>query len=224
MIDCLRKISILKFLKNKGLSLLRQPYLPKLRANIDSECSVITNNCFGGRIPQDLGYPYNSPTAGLFICYPDYIFFLKNLKQAINQKITFRGGESKYPEIDDYLKTLSWKVPVGYITIEGIDIEIVFLHYHSEQEALDKWERRCKLINFNKLIIFGSDNDRCTKQDISEFLSLPYENKFFFSAHDYGFPNTNEYAYIKEMSRDGKVNTYNRAHILYRYLTRLKYS
>lgn len=212
----------IQIIKKSALFILRKPYLSKLRNYIPEESSIITNNCFGGRIPQDLNYPYNSPTAGLFICYPDYIYFLKNLQKAINQPIVFRGG-SKYTDIDSYLKTLSWTVPVGTIVVDNIEIEIIFLHYHSEQEAREKWERRCKRINLDKLVIFGSDNDRCTKQDVIEFLKLPYSHKFFFSAHDFDIPNSNEYAFIKEMSKDKKINTYNKAHILYKYLSKLKY-
>lgn len=222
MISRIKSNPILQSIKKSVLLALRKPYIKKIRNYIPKDSSIITNNCFGGRIPQDLNYPYNSPTAGLFICYPDYITFLLNMQYAINQPIVFRGG-SKYPEIDKYLKTLSWEVPVGIIKIDDKEIEIIFLHYHSEKEAKDKWERRCKRINLDKLIIFGSDNDRCTRQDVIDFLALPYKHKFFFSAHDYGFPDSEEYAFIKEMEKDQKVNTYNKAHILYRYLTKLKY-
>ncbi len=222
MITKIKSNTTLQHLKKSILLWMRKPYLPTLRANIPPDCSIITNNCFGGRIPQDLKYPYNSPTAGLFICYPDYIKFLQNLPYAIHTPIKFKK-ESKYPEIDNYLKSLSWEVPIGSIELKDTEIEIIYLHYHSEQEAKDKWERRCKRINLNNLIIFGSDNDRCTKQDVIDFLSLPYEHKFFFSAHDFGLPNSSEYAFIKEMEKNQQVNTYNKAHILYKYLKRLKY-
>lgn len=223
MIKYLRKINFLQWIKRSFLFLLRKQYLPKLNAHISSDCSIITNNCFGGRIPQDLGFPYNSPTAGLFICYPDYINFLVNLKIAIKSPVFFKN-QSKYPEINDYLKNLHFEVPIGSIQLYDLEIEIIFLHYHSKEEALDKWERRCRRINFNKLVIFGSDNDRCTKQDVIDFMSLPYKHKFFFSAHDFGFKNNNEYAFIKEMAKDKKINTYNKAHILYKYLLQYKYT
>lgn len=119
---------------------------------------------------------------------------------------------------------MHFEVPIGSIQLYDLEIEIIFLHYHSKEEALDKWERRCRRINFNKLVIFGSDNDRCTKQDVIDFMSLPYKHKFFFSAHDFGFKNNNEYAFIKEMAKDKKINTYNKAHILYKYLLQYKYT
>ncbi|MBD5334122.1 MAG: DUF1919 domain-containing protein [Bacteroides sp.] len=222
MISRIKSNRFIQAIKKSVLLMLRKPYLSKLRTYISEDSSIITNNCFGGRIPQDLNYPYNSPTAGLFICYPDYIIFLKNLQRVVNHRVVFRGG-SKYPEIDEYLKTLPWKVPIGVIELDDKEIEIIFLHYHSEEEARDKWERRCKRINLDKLVIFGSDNDRCTKQDVFEFLKLPYSHKFFFSAHDFDIPDSDEYAFIKEMSKDKKINTYNKAHILYKYLVQLKY-
>lgn len=224
IISKIKRIPPLQALKKKYLSFLRKRYLHKLRTNIDNEASIISNNCFGGRITQDLKYKYNSPTAGLFICYPDYINFLRYLHLAIITPIKFKKrGYSKYPEIDRYLKSLKWEVPVGYLELEDTEIEIIFLHYHSEKEAKEKWERRCRRVNLDKLIIFGTDNDLCSRQNVIDFLSLNYKHKFFFSAHDFGLPNTDEYALIKEMKKNKKINGYNKAHILYKYLTLFKY-
>ena len=52
-------------------------YVNKLKRIIDSNTTVISNNCFAGRIYNDLGLPYNSPTVGLYFFYPDYIVFLQ---------------------------------------------------------------------------------------------------------------------------------------------------
>ena len=220
---CLGKIPGLKYLKKKALLALRLKYIPILRQQIPPYCSIITNNCFGGRIPQDLGYTYNSPTAGLFFPYPDYITFLKFLPECIQAKLRLKQT-SKHHGIQRYLDTLPYHVPVGYLEVEGREIEIIFLHYHTDEEAVEKWQRRCRRVNLNHLIVFGSDNDECTKEDIIEFLRLPYKEKFFFSAHDYGIKDSNEYCTVKEMIKAGKINSYDQAHILYRYLCSLKYS
>jgi len=213
----------LKYIKEKCLYALRLKYIPVLRRHIPPYCSIITNNCFGGRIPQDLGYTYNSPTAGLFFPYPDYITFLKHLPKYLRAQIKFKQT-SNHHNIQGYLDTLPYHVPVGYLEVEDNEIEIIFLHYHTDEEAKEKWQRRCERVNLSHLIIFGSDNDECTKEDIIDFLRLPFKEKFFFSAHDYGIKDSNEYCTVKEMLKDGEINSYDRAHILYRYLCNLKYS
>ena len=219
----LRKSSVAKKIKEAVLFTIRRRYFALLRQYITPPDSVITNNCFEGKIPQDLGYPYNSPTAGLFFPYPDYIDFLSNISEAVKSEVKFRT-ESKHPAMRQYLQTVPWTVPVGYSEINGYDIEIIFLHYHTKEEALEKWQRRCGRVNFDRLVVFGSDNDGCTKEDVERFLKLPFERKFFFSAHDFGIPDSTEYCFVREMSKAGAINSYNRAHILYKYLCRLKLS
>ena len=66
--------------EDKRLYELRSPYLKDIKAVIDQDTTIISSNCFAGRIMQDLGMQYNSPTLGLYFWYPDYIEFLSNLK------------------------------------------------------------------------------------------------------------------------------------------------
>lgn len=93
----IKSIPGVKKVKQLWLHSLRSPYTNQLKKHITSDATIISNNCFGGRVPQDLGYQYNSPTAGLFFCYPDYIIFLKNLKTLINQPITIGGVNQSTP-------------------------------------------------------------------------------------------------------------------------------
>lgn len=75
---------------------MRKPYFPTLRSIFDENTSIICNNCFGGRISQDLGYPYNSPTVGLYFFYPDYIRFLKNCRSIYNPPYIFEKNPSMF--------------------------------------------------------------------------------------------------------------------------------
>ena len=220
-ISILRKIPMAQRVKKRYLNYRRSKYYGRLREMFGPEVSFITNDCFGGRIPQDLGYPYNSPTEGLYICYPEYIEFLKHLPEAIKAEVKI-VERSRRADVNSYLSTLPDYVPVGVMTMaDGVEIEIVFLHYHTAEEALEKWYRRCKRVNMEHLVVFGSDNDGCTEEDQREFLQLPFERKFFFSAHNYGIENGPNYAYVKEMRPLGHVEGYNRAHIMYKYLVNL---
>lgn len=47
------------------LYLRRLPYINKIKKYIDKDMSIISSNCFAGRVMQDLGIEYNSPTLGL---------------------------------------------------------------------------------------------------------------------------------------------------------------
>ena len=67
------------------------------------------------------------------------------------------------------------------MSVNGEDVEIFFLHYHSEKEAQDKWSRRCERINFDRLIVKFNDQNGCTKEMVKAFLALPYKNKLFFT-------------------------------------------
>lgn len=65
---------ILHYLKKKikdwYLFRKRRPYLLELCKYIDNSTSIISSNCFAGRIMQDLHMQYNSPTLGLYFWAP----------------------------------------------------------------------------------------------------------------------------------------------------------
>lgn len=208
-------IKTLKNIKKWYLYQLRKKYFPTLRKIFDNETSIICNNCLGGKISQDLDFPYNSPTVGLYFFYPDYIKFLYNLPNFLKSQLKFRK-ESKYEQGRINMSKAIHPYPIGYLEYNGEEVEIEFLHYKSESEAREKWERRIKRININKLIILGSENDCCTIKDIELFLQLPYKNKYFFSNHPYKF-QSDKFIFVKEMSNSDKVNVWEKAHILYKY-------
>lgn len=84
----------------------------------------------GGHVYRFFAMPYDSPTIGLYFFSADYIKFVSNLRYYIEQDLTFIDyTESKYK--DELLKNNQLNVPIGKLH----DIEIVFLHYHSIEEA-----------------------------------------------------------------------------------------
>ena len=56
-------------------------------------------------------------------------------------------------------------------------MEIVFLHYKSEEEAYEKWNRRKARINWDNLYVKFSKMNQCTEKHMKEFSELPYEKK-----------------------------------------------
>ena len=114
--------------RDKYLYLLRRKYFSELREFILPETSIITPNCFAGRIMQDLGTQYNSPTLGLYFFAPDYLEFLSNLKYYLTEaKIEFVES-SKYPLGNERRAEWPHLYPIG--VLDG-KVEIEFLHYYT---------------------------------------------------------------------------------------------
>lgn len=142
-----------------------------------NDFTIISNNCWGGRVYQRYALPYTSPTVGLMFYADEYIKFVSNLKYYLDQELTFiPKTESKYYQ---YYKEKDKYYPIGVLD----DIEIVFLHYKSEEEARKKWNRRKARINWNNLIVKFNDQNRCTPEHIKAFDQLPYQHKVCFVAN-----------------------------------------
>lgn len=134
---------------------------------------ILSNNCWGYEIYQTLGRQYNTPFVGLFMFPECYIEFLDNFKQCIESHIDF-VSKSKY--IHDAASCL---YPIGVINKH---IEIHFLHYSSENEALEKWSRRIDRLKIDinsgvDIFIKFCDRDGCTREHLERYNSLPFKNK-----------------------------------------------
>ena len=148
---------------------------------VNKEFSIISNNCWGGRIYQKFDLPYTSPTVGVYFYADEYIKFLNNLEHYLSIKpIIIPRSKSKYAKQLSELKVYRY-FPIGLID----DIEIVFLHYRSDEEAIEKWEKRKKRINLSNLIVKFNDQNECTEKHLIEFEKLPYKNKICFTAKEY---------------------------------------
>ena len=144
----------------------------------NTDFTIISNNCWGGMIYESYNLKKNSPTVGLFFMASDYIKFISNLEHYLSAELTFINPETARC-VEEMKKNNRFpNFPVGLLDGE---IEIVFLHYHSEKEALEKWQRRCSRVNFDNIIFKFNDQNGCTLQDLEDFINLPYKNKIFFT-------------------------------------------
>lgn len=141
--------------------------------------TVVSNNCWGGFMCQSCKLKYNSPFIGLYLYAPEYIALLRNLKYNLSLPLHFiKHEQSKYKDV------VSPQYIIGVLGETGI--EIVFMHYHLEEEALEKWTRRLNRINWNNMIVKFSDTDYgCTDELIEEFDRMPFEHKVCFTAKEY---------------------------------------
>ena len=144
-----------------------------------TDFTIISNNCFGGIIYRNNHLPYLTPTAGLFIMPADFIKFINNLKYYLNiEPIEIDIQNSKH---HDYLEKINYNGVIGKIE----DIELMFLHYSDFDEAKEKWLRRTKRINFEKIIYKFNDQNNCTIEELKAFNEFDAKNKILFTAKKY---------------------------------------
>jgi len=150
----------------------------------NTDFTIISNNCWGGMIYESYNLQKSSPTVGVYMMASDYVKFISNLKHYLSADLTFINQESARCFNDIKNNKNYPNFPIGLL---GGEIEIVFLHYTSEQDALEKWKRRCKRVNFKNILFKFNDQNGCTRQDLEKFLKLPHKNKIFYTCKDWGF-------------------------------------
>lgn len=74
------------------------------------------------------------------------------------------------------------KCPIGVLD----DIEIYFLHYKTEKEAFEKWNRRKSRIHWDNIFVKVTEQNGYIIEQIKQFDKLPYKDKFIFAHKDYG--------------------------------------
>jgi uncharacterized protein (DUF1919 family) len=169
-------------------------YRSKLR---NKEFSIICNNCVAGLIYQKFGLPYLTPTVGLFFYSEDYIKFIGNFEHYIQQPLGFTTF-SKHHESSLLLKRRNY--PIGLL---GNDVEIHFMHYKTPEEALEKWNRRKKRINFNALFFIYSDRDNFHEEFLQTYGKLPFKHKIFLSSKPRG--NKDLVVFVKDYEKETQV-------------------
>ena len=129
--------------------------------------SLIASNCTGTLPYRFLKMPHLSPTVNVFFFAPDYIKFVSRLEYYLQQPMGF-ADHSKYEEGRE-THNAHGRYPIGKLD----DIEIHFMHYDTESDAKEKWERRAARVNFDNLIFTFTDRDLCTPELIQQFNDLP---------------------------------------------------
>ncbi|GAB2021898.1 hypothetical protein RyT2_09720 [Pseudolactococcus yaeyamensis] len=142
---------------------------------LDKNFSIISNNCWGGSVYRHYNLPYLSPTIGLYLFPEDYLKFINNLHQYISDDLMIISPQESL-HFNELKKKGQTDVPIGRID----DIEIVFLHYKSPEEALYKWNERKQRINFENLIFKFSEMNGATRLELEKFAMFPATKKVMF--------------------------------------------
>lgn len=194
MLDYVKKMQAYK--KNfsiKALAGIRRELLK------DREFSIISNNCWAGWVYRRYGLEYQTPTIGLYMFAQDYIDFCKRLDHYLGSQLSFIPAEESR-NYEALLKRQQMNVPIGLL---GDQVEIIFLHYHNEKEAYEKWNRRLERVKEYKLIFKFSEMDLCEPSHIEAFDQLPYEKKVCFTANSY--QKLNSCVRVSKVVKEGRV-------------------
>lgn len=156
--------------RNAKIARKREKYVESQRKRLkNTDVTIISSNCNGGVISSDLGMPFRSPFVNLFIKSSDYIKLLTDLRGYMGEQLYF------VKETDPIYGDVSY--PTAYLK----DVKIYFMHYDSERDAQEAWDRRKKRMDWDHLYVLYTDRSGCSMDDLKAFDALPYEHKVVFT-------------------------------------------
>ena len=166
--------------------LARKGINQRLREQLKNhQMSVISSNCNGALILHDLAEQFRSPFVNLYLEPADFIKYLQNPTYYHAQTLAFEQTDYAYP-----VATLG-------------DIRLYFVHYHSEQDAREKWQQRSARINWDNLFVMMTARDGFTDADLQAFDALPYKHKVVFVHKPY--PHIASAVYIRGFEHQTQV-------------------
>jgi uncharacterized protein (DUF1919 family) len=141
--------------------------------------AIVSNNCWGAHVYQQLGLPYSTPFVGLFLRPACYLTLLGDFDRIVHGELRF-VDESRYPDIKAK-RTTGAKHPIAILADA---VEVNFLHEKTEAEARDKWQRRVARMPADPSRRFYKfcDVDRPSESQLRAFGALPLPHKVMFVA------------------------------------------
>ncbi len=147
---------------NKYVSAIRE------RSKDIPDFSLLTSDCMAGLIYHTMGRQFLSPTINLSIRDADFLKLLTDMPYYFAQPIHF-------DEYENY--------PIGIIGEDDRAIRIMFEHYKTEQEAVQKWKERSQRLLDSLYIVVADQN--LSDWEIDTFKSLesylPVRRKVMFT-------------------------------------------
>lgn len=163
--------------------------------------TVLSCNCTGGVMYHELGAKFMSPTINMFMCCEDFIKFCENLDYYL--KVDPVSSEH---DLNWHLKEKNIdgsNTDVEYPVMLLDDLTLFMVHYHSFEEARDKWNDRKRRVDFNNIRVIATDRDGCTEELKNRFEELPFQKVMFTHLPD---KNHKHCFYIKGFENDDQVD------------------
>lgn len=148
-----------------------------------NQSTIISNDCWGNSLYKKLNVPYNNLFIGTFICPNQYVNFLEKFPEILKEKLYFKNNL--------------------LVANLGEVCDIFFLHYSSQQEIKEKWNRRLARLNFDdcenfiyKIWITNVGAYKSCKNydyiDVLErFHKLKFKYKISFTDENYNYNHPN---------------------------------
>ena len=148
-----------------------------------------------------VGERFRSPTVNLIIDDNAFLFFCQHIREYAKCPVN-------EPTEEEQKLLPQTKIPISILRGEGElpDIPIFFFHYKTVEDAIEKWDKRAKRINYNNLCIVMDCKIHATEEILDEFEKLPYDKKVIFSHREdpERWPHNFRYSfYTKEKHGDG---------------------
>lgn len=163
----IKRVSTNNFIRRHAVKKMR-------RELVNTNASFLTPNCIGGILFHDLGLKFMSPTVNLMMTQRDFLLFVLHLDDYLN-------GTFHFFEHEEYTCPCAKLSPMN----GEQEITVHFTHYHSQEEALQKWEERKHRIDKNNLFILIEERDGISKEELSLLSNLRVKGIVAFSCNEY---------------------------------------
>ncbi len=150
-----------------------------------TDFSILATNCIGGVMYHDLGLEFLTPTVNLTISLRDLVKLAENPRWYMEQPLV---------EIQE-----PGPCPAGLLG----DVRVNFVHYASFEEGAGKWEERKRKINWDRLVLMGTDQGNCDYETLQRFDRLSWPNKLVFTHRPYS--EFSSACYIKGFEEQDEV-------------------
>lgn len=141
-------------------------YIEYARSLKNRTPSILSNNCWGGIVSQAFAIPYFSPFVGIDIPPAHFVAMLENPERYLSADVR---------QVDD-----PDTCPVGMVH----DARLHFRHSASFNEAVTKWNKRRRRIDWDNLFVKLSLRSPDELPLVDRFNALPYENRICFTTFD----------------------------------------
>lgn len=154
--------------------------------------TIVSNSCWGGVVYHKLGLQFCSPFINLDFDDKDFYKLAPDIKYYMQQDLQFVHGIEP--------------CPTAYLG----DILLRFVHYHSDEEAREKWNTRKLRMNYDNMFLLCSDRPHgekiVTDEDIASLKDIDVKGRCVFTVRD--IPDLNYLVKVREDEEGGFVNIY----------------
>lgn len=126
--------------------------------------TILSNNCNAGSIYKALGEMPKSPTTNTAISSKDFLKICKDPHSYLEQEIVFDG---------QWTISQGIRCPVGKLG----DTEVIFAHSDKPEEAVRRWNKLKRWINWDNMVYILSDEfEVISHQTANDFCELPVKH------------------------------------------------